>query len=708
MIDSSACTFDNLVYVIHFPFSHFPPHLFLQTSVTIPGVVAVVDCGRVKERRHARGGFSNAKGSGSGSINNGRAPGAGAISASALAEDWCAAANCKQRAGRAGRTEPGIALRCFSRHTFERSMLAHATPELARVPLENLCLEIKAAKLDPRGSAAAFLGCAPEPPPPDAVESALAVLIDAGAVDCDPQALSSDAKGSQISGRSGSNSNGRMTSATMPLVKAWRRSDPYALLKQLRIPHGAAAVSSSVVAAERQRPSRTGTARIDDSRLVLTPLGKLIAKLPVDVKVKILIFSTFWSIFFNFTFLNIDICSKSRAWAPFFSSSFSPCILFLSFYYCRSPLYTLVSKLGKTLVLAAILGCLDPVATAVAVLSSKSPFSVAAGRAGADAADAARRPLRQPQSDFLTVVAAFEAMEAFGRNSNTGKSSNSNYSSGSSGTMSISSTSTVRPGLRWNGDQDETQDGGRRQQQGQGGYAPSMTTASSAAREKMFCEKHFLSYSAMVEIRDLRRDFGNLLASAGLVGGGSGDKSTTEKNTRSNYRTSSSSSSSDGDGSNGVSGCDEDGNQEQSETAAASTTATKDKTPAGGPFLNSLFDDATLVGGSSANKHRLNRNLVAAVLAAGLYPHLAVSRPSSSSSGAPLEWRCGRRGDGVTSAASAGSGGAGAAEAHPGRGGRSGGEGTWGGQQGDYQIEGERVEVHRDSVNYGARTLTTK
>jgi hypothetical protein len=31
--------------------------------------------------------------------------------------------------------------------------------------------------------------------------------------------------------------------------------------------------------------SRDGTARIDDARLTLTPLGKLLAKLPVDVKV---------------------------------------------------------------------------------------------------------------------------------------------------------------------------------------------------------------------------------------------------------------------------------------------------------------------------------------------------------------------------------------------------------------------------------------
>ena len=335
--------------------------------------------------------------------------------------------------------------------------------------------------------------------------------------------------------------------------------------------------------------------------------------------------------------------------------------------------------------LAAILGCLDPVATAVAALSSKSPFSVAAGRAGADAADAARRPLRQPQSDFLTVVAAFEAMEAFGRNNSTSHSSNTGQGS--------ANTSRASTGLQWKGDQDNSQDGGRR---------PGSMTTSSAAREKMFCEKHFLSYSAMVEIRDLRRDFGNLLASAGLVGG-SGENSATGKHMRGHNHI----GNSDGDSSSSLHDTgDADTKQEGPGTGAAAKRAQR-TTAVAASSSNPLLDDTILVGGSSANKHRSNRNLVAAVLAAGLYPHLAVSR-TSSSSGAPLEWRCGRRGDGVAPAPSGGAG-AGSSEAYSGSsGGGGGGGGSWSVQQGECQIEGERVEVHRDSVNYGAKTLTTK
>ena len=109
------------------------------------------------------------------------------------------------------------------------------------------------------------------------------------------------------------------------------------------------------------------------------------------------------------------------------------------------------------LVLASALGCLDPVASAVAALSTKSPFvSIVAGGAlgGRRAeADAARRSLREPQSDFLSAVGAFEAFEAAGR---------------------------------WGG-------------AGGGGKS------GARAAERRFCEAHFLSPQTLDEYRDLRR-----------------------------------------------------------------------------------------------------------------------------------------------------------------------------------------------------------
>ena len=128
------------------------------------------------------------------------------------------------------------------------------------------------------------------------------------------------------------------------------------------------------------------------------------------------------------------------------------------------------------------------------------------------------------------------------------------------------------------------------------------------ASERRLCDKYLLSYDTLCEYRELRRSFVQQLTSAGLVA----DKSP-EKN----------------------------GNEAE-----------------GRP----------LAGGAECNRHRANRNLVAAVLAAGLYPNLATTASSpvstaalfagivpasagdasfgggGSGGGSALEWFCGRRG----------------------------------------------------------------
>ena len=60
---------------------------------------------------------------------------------SALEEVFISRANCQQRAGRAGRVRPGFCFRLFTlaQHS---SFKAYGTPELLRVPLEELCLNI--------------------------------------------------------------------------------------------------------------------------------------------------------------------------------------------------------------------------------------------------------------------------------------------------------------------------------------------------------------------------------------------------------------------------------------------------------------------------------------------------------------------------------------------------------------------------------------
>lgn len=119
-----------------------------ETSLTIDDVTVVVDCGKLKERRYdaVRG-------------------------MSLLVEDWVSQvppffllgsfhstnpdvvcvvltphttqASARQRKGRAGRVRAGLCYSLFTRHRFEECMRAHQAPEMVRVPLEELVLQIK-------------------------------------------------------------------------------------------------------------------------------------------------------------------------------------------------------------------------------------------------------------------------------------------------------------------------------------------------------------------------------------------------------------------------------------------------------------------------------------------------------------------------------------------------------------------------------------
>ena len=143
-----------------------------ESSVTLPDVTAVVDCGRVKEVRHHTGGSEKLF-----------------AACPTLLTSWCSRASARQRCGRAGRVRPGVCVRLYSREHYDRRLADHQEPELMRVPLEELLLSVKLACDDARatsstffGSAAEWLGECPQPPPTHALSAALSELVSVGAL----------------------------------------------------------------------------------------------------------------------------------------------------------------------------------------------------------------------------------------------------------------------------------------------------------------------------------------------------------------------------------------------------------------------------------------------------------------------------------------------------------------------------------------------
>uniref|UniRef100_A0A1D1Y0G5 Putative ATP-dependent RNA helicase DHX57 n=1 Tax=Anthurium amnicola TaxID=1678845 RepID=A0A1D1Y0G5_9ARAE len=128
-----------------------------ETSITIDDVTYVIDCGKHKENR-----YNPQK------------------KMSSIIEDWISRANAKQRRGRAGRVKPGICFCLYTCHRFEQLMRSFQVPEMLRMPLTELSLQIKSLSL---GDVKSFLLQAIQPPQEEAISSAIATLYEVGAIE---------------------------------------------------------------------------------------------------------------------------------------------------------------------------------------------------------------------------------------------------------------------------------------------------------------------------------------------------------------------------------------------------------------------------------------------------------------------------------------------------------------------------------------------
>ncbi|KAI0108635.1 DEAH-box RNA helicase [Nemania sp. FL0031] len=95
-----------------------------ETSLTIPGVKYVIDCGRSKERV-----FDPDTGVQRYEIG------------------FISKASANQRSGRAGRTGPGHTWRLYSSAVYERDFREYADPEILKMPIEGVVLQLKAMNL---------------------------------------------------------------------------------------------------------------------------------------------------------------------------------------------------------------------------------------------------------------------------------------------------------------------------------------------------------------------------------------------------------------------------------------------------------------------------------------------------------------------------------------------------------------------------------
>jgi HrpA-like RNA helicase len=60
---------------------------------------------------------------------------------------WISQAEARQRAGRAGRVQPGVVYKLYTRHRAKVNMVSARPPEMLRGPLQEICLQLRLAPL---------------------------------------------------------------------------------------------------------------------------------------------------------------------------------------------------------------------------------------------------------------------------------------------------------------------------------------------------------------------------------------------------------------------------------------------------------------------------------------------------------------------------------------------------------------------------------
>lgn len=130
-----------------------------ETGITIPDITCVIDTGRHREMRYDE-----------------------KRKISRLVECFVAQSNAKQRRGRAGRVQHGVCFHMFTRKRHDEYMDAHPLPEMLRLSLQELALQLKVMPLQMGAGIEDALAQALDPPEAVNVQRAIASLVEVEAL----------------------------------------------------------------------------------------------------------------------------------------------------------------------------------------------------------------------------------------------------------------------------------------------------------------------------------------------------------------------------------------------------------------------------------------------------------------------------------------------------------------------------------------------
>ncbi|MFN0249785.1 MAG: ATP-dependent helicase HrpB [Kofleriaceae bacterium] len=231
-----------------------------ETSVTIDGVVAVIDSGLARIARHS--------------------PWTGLAS---LQIEPVSRASCTQRAGRAGRTRPGRVIRLYTKHDHDLRR-AFEVPEVQRSDLAGVALELYGAGVPGIGAIRWY-----EPPPEVAVKHADELLVRLGAIEAASRssASPSSAASSSAASSSAASSSASASGPLRAITQTGRRMLRFPIHPRLArlileaeergAPREACTIAAAVGARELrlERRGPAGQARVSSSSDLLDDLDAM-------------------------------------------------------------------------------------------------------------------------------------------------------------------------------------------------------------------------------------------------------------------------------------------------------------------------------------------------------------------------------------------------------------------------------------------------